>query len=142
MLLTAVDPGFDPNGTVVANLALPDQSYPEDEDVRGLYDELLERLRSYPEVEKAGGVLTLPMRWNMRGTLWISVEGMSQKENEQPAAGYQLVTPGYFEALRIPLLRGRLIDSTDDAEAPPNPLSPTTTSPPLVARIRGLLLDS
>jgi len=69
------------------------------------------------EIESAGGVLTLPMAWNLRGTLWVHFED-PERGGEEPKVGYQLVTPGYFETLQIPLVRGRRPAESDDATAP------------------------
>jgi len=117
--LTAVDPGFDPSNTLVANVTLPDSKYQEDHQIVGFYDAVLDKLRSVPGVESAGSVLTLPMRWNIRGTLRISIEGRVYGANEETLAGVQYLSPGYFRTLRIPLVRGRLLSESDHADAPP-----------------------
>jgi predicted permease len=116
--LVAVHPGFDAGETLVAHLSLPESRYREDHDVTGFYRRVLEGVEALPGVESAGTVLTLPMHWNIRGTLRLNVEGRPTEPGEGPVAGYQLVSPGYFATLRIPLLRGRLLAEADDENAP------------------------
>jgi len=119
LTLAAVDPGFDADNTLVAHVSLPDSKYSEGHQVAAFFDQAVDKLRAIPGVESAGSVLTLPMHWNMRGTLLVNIEGRWEDEDEETLAGYQLVTPGYFRTLRIPLVRGRLLDETDTADAPP-----------------------
>jgi predicted permease len=116
--LVAVDPGFDARDTLVAHLSLPESRYSSDHDVVGFHRRVLEGVEALPGVESAGMVLTLPMRWNLRGTLRFHIEGRPTEEGEGPVAGFQLASPGYFSALRIPLVRGRLLADADDAHAP------------------------
>ena len=71
-----------------------------------------------PGVESAGGINHLPLA----GDLWgwpFTIEGRPKpRPGESPAAVYRIVMPGYFETMRLPLLRGRAITDTDDARAP------------------------
>ena len=118
LTLAAVDPGFDSSNTLVAHVALPETKYQEDHQMVAFYDDVLERVRAYPGVESAGSVLTLPMHWGIRGTLRIGIEGRIYEDNEETLAGVQYISPGYFRTLRIPLIRGRLLSDSDDADAP------------------------
>ena len=119
LTLTAVDPGFDPDDTLVAHVALPDSRYAEDHQVSAFFDQVVGTLRAHPGVESAGSVLTLPMGWNIRGTLRVSIDDRRVSDaDDKPLAGVQLVTPGYFRTLRIPLLRGRLLSESDTDDAP------------------------
>ncbi len=116
--LASVEPGFDASDTLVAHVTLPDTRYAEDHQIVAMFDRVVETLRRTPGIESAGSVLTLPMHWNLRGTLRVNIEGKWDEEREDTLAGYQLVTPGYFRTLRIPLVRGRLLEDTDTAGAP------------------------
>lgn len=119
LTLAAVDPGFDPDNTLVAHVALPDSRYTEDHQIAAFFDQVVGTLRAHPAVESAGSVLTLPMHWGIRGTLRVSIEDRWANDDEdKPLAGVQLVTPGYFDTLRIPLVRGRLLSETDTDDAP------------------------
>jgi len=118
LTLAAVEPGFDPSDTLVAHVALPDSKYSEDQQVVAMFDRVVGTLRETPGIESAGSVLTLPMHWGLRGTLLVNIEGRGQDDEQDTLAGFQLVTPGYFRTLRIPLIRGRLLAESDTAEAP------------------------
>ncbi len=77
--------------------------------------ELLERVRAMPDVEKAA--LTFPL---FTGWMWyVYVEGEPVSPTEEEAAIYKVVSPGYFEAMGIRLLRGRTFDEQDRAGSKP-----------------------
>ncbi len=116
--VVSVDPGFDPSDTLAMHLTLPDARYQEDSQVIDFYRRMLAEVRALPGVESAATVLTLPMHWNLRGTLRFAVEGRSTDLDQRPVAGYQIVSPDYFRTLRIPLLRGRLLSAADREDAP------------------------
>jgi len=115
--LTSVDPGFDPEGVLAFQVSLPEPSYPETHQRLRFYDDLLARLRSVPGVGSAGMVQRLPMRGGY--FLSFSIAGRPPaRPGEDDSARYRTVSPGYFETLRIPLLRGRAIDDGDGSAAP------------------------
>ncbi|MGD8329819.1 MAG: ABC transporter permease, partial [Acidobacteriota bacterium] len=116
--LSSIEPGFDPTNTLVAHVALPDAKYGEDYQIVGMFNRVVSTLQETPGIESAGSVLTLPMHWNLRGTLRVNIDGGLADEEDDTLAGFQLITPGYFQTLRIPLVRGRLFDATDAAGAP------------------------
>ncbi len=116
--VVSVSPGFDPAETLAMHLTLPDARYREDSQVTGFYRRMLAGVRALPGVESAATVLTLPMHWNLRGTLRFTIEGRPQEADQRPVAGYQIVSPDYFRTLRIPLLRGRLLTAADREDAP------------------------
>jgi predicted permease len=115
--LTAVDPGFRPRGVLTAQVTLNGPRYPSPR-IAAFYAAALERIRAVPGVEVAGAVSNLPMS----GTESISdfiAEGRPRPEpGRNPSADRRAATPGYFEALGIPLRRGRLFRDGDAAEAP------------------------
>jgi len=76
------------------------------------YDEMLARIRALPDVVAAGAAVTLPIGGDDFSTSYI-VDGREPLRGHEPSAGYQTVTPGYFEAMGIPLLSGRDFDSHD-----------------------------
>jgi putative ABC transport system permease protein len=116
LTLLAVETGFDSSDTLVANVELPATKYPEDHDVATFFREVLGRLEAMPDVESAGTILTLPIRWAIRGELRVAIEGRAADPGEEPAAGFQAVSGDYFQALRIPLLRGRFLGPADGEE--------------------------
>jgi putative ABC transport system permease protein len=116
--LVSVDPGYRTDNLIAVDLSLPDTAYPDGERTAGFYVSLLDTLRQQPGVEAAGAVANLPLA-SPYGDLNIQIEGR-ETPSGTPArrADWQVVTPGYFEAIGIRLLRGRGIESSDRADTP------------------------
>lgn len=116
--LVAIDPGFRSDGVLTMRLSAGAQHYPGDDDVARFYERLVDEVKSIPGVERAGAVRVLPLAsqigdWGMR------IEGYVPGPNEHPAADWQVATPGYLEALRIPLVEGRLFTRDDRPDSEP-----------------------
>lgn len=118
--LLAVDPGFQPAGLVTATLALPAPVYPEAAQVDAFYDTLMERLAATPGVTTVSAGTTVPL-WNGAGNWDFVVEGKPAPSAGQPAwnAKAVIVRPGYFEALGVPVVRGRTFTRDDHARSQP-----------------------
>ncbi len=118
--LQAVDPGFRPDGALVAALSLPSARYEQPASVQQFYDDLLARIAAQPDVSAAGTSPILPMGPGGDQDISFMIDGAPPpRPGEAPTAWYRQVTPGYFEAVGMRLLRGRAIEATDDADAPP-----------------------
>src|SRR6185295_3121497 len=78
---------------------------------------LYDRLRTLPGVVAAGGVNILPLSGNYSCD-GVQIEGRLVAEAQAPCAEARSASPGYFEAMRIPLVRGRLFTAADSAQAP------------------------
>lgn len=119
MRLQQVDPGFEEKNLLTLNIALPRQKYREPAESAAFFDRLLDRIRNLPGVIAGGGVDPLPMSGN-DSTTGVLIEGQPfQAMANRPGAGERQVTPGYFEAMRIPLLEGRTFTAQDRADTPP-----------------------
>jgi predicted permease len=116
--LLAVDPGFDPRGVLTLRLGVPAASYPEADRVTAFYQQLLSRVRATPGVTAAGTVRVLPLA-AVIGDWSIDLEGRQPTESEDFDGDWQIVTPGYFEAMRVRLLSGRLLSEADRFDAVP-----------------------
>lgn len=116
--LRGIDLGFQTEEIVTARIALPSTSYPDPEDVVSFFSELEERLEAIPGARAAGAARVLPLQGEI-GDWGIDIEGMAEPEGNGFSADWQAATPGYMEALGIPLLRGRPIGEQDRADAPP-----------------------
>ena len=108
-----LDPGFDTDRTVSFDVALTNKRYP----VPGkavFYDKLLPELAVLPGVERVGS--GHPMAGLGTWDVWTNfrITGQVYAPDELPQAEAVAVTPGYFEALSIPLLRGRTITEHDN----------------------------
>ncbi len=113
--LLAISPGCDPDGVVVAGIQLPASRYPTDPAIAGFFDRLIERMAALPGVTAAGVGDTTPFGGsNINGDL--EIEGRPQpRPGEAITAEKRVASSGYFRALRIPLLAGRLFDAGDRA---------------------------
>lgn len=115
--LTNVDPGFRADRVLAFRVSLPNASYREDHNRIAFFDTLLGRLEALPQVSAAGMVQTLPMRGGY--FLSFSVQGRpAPKPAEKPSANHRAVSPRYFAALGIPLMRGRTFTDRDAEKAP------------------------
>ena len=114
-----VDPGFRPDGVLTMRVALPDAVYSKPEQVRGFYRELLERVQRLPGVQFAGASSGLPLAGEGgSGTTTIDTQSV-RIEDITPEADQRVITPDYFKAMGISLVRGRLFDARDSDTAPP-----------------------
>jgi hypothetical protein len=116
--LLLVDPGYRTDQVVAVDVNLSAAAYPDG--VRGaqFYDRLLDELRRQPGVASAGAVANLPLAGG-GGDLNIQIDGReTQSGTPSRRADWQVVTAGYFDALQIPLIRGRVIASTDRVDTP------------------------
>jgi putative ABC transport system permease protein len=118
LALHAVDPGFRTADVLTFRVSLPAASYPEEERVTAFFGQLVDRIAALPGVESAGAVTNLPLLSSL-GDLNMQIEGRIVPEGAtSPRADWQTVTPGYFDAIGMRVLRGRAIERRDDAPAP------------------------
>jgi len=114
--LLHVNIGFDPQKILAMNLSLPFSRYPKHEERRNFYLNLLQRVGTVPGVESVAAANPPPL--NSRGyTTTVVVDGKPAKANP-PSTDYALVSPGYFETLKMSLVKGRFFTEHD---IPPNP---------------------
>ena len=117
MALTRVDPGFIPENATVLRLALPEKKYPKPEQQRVFVDSLLQQLKALPGVQAAGAAQVLPLIGDY--SLTFEIEGRPElPESDWPSTTYYAITPDYFRAMGIRLMRGRVFTAQDDARAP------------------------
>ncbi len=113
-----VDPGFRPKDVLTMRLALPNAEYSKPEQVRGFYSQLLDRIQKLPGVRYAGAVSALPLG-GVGGSGTITVDAPSVRlEDTEPEADGRVVTPDYFKAMGISLVRGRYFEDRDSDTAP------------------------
>ncbi|HKE14950.1 MAG TPA: ABC transporter permease [Kofleriaceae bacterium] len=118
--LIAVDPGFRGAGAVAIDLSvtatttLTKTDPAAQERVRRLYVELMGRIRELPGVTAVGAANALPLGGDgANGTFLIDDDRSRTGDAE-----YRVASPGYFQTMQIPLLRGRLFGPGDIASAP------------------------
>ena len=105
--LQQINPGFDPSNVLMVQVELPESKYKDSSQVSTFFEQAIERIKALPGVESAGGVTTPPLGGsNMRTS--FSVENRpAPPPGQEPLAHYRAITPDYFRALRIPILRGQ-----------------------------------
>ncbi|WP_164012375.1 ABC transporter permease [Pyxidicoccus trucidator] len=114
--LHQVDPGLDAEGVFVARLSISRERFREPERLAAFHRELMARLNARPEVAAAGLGQSLPGGGDIRRSgYWV--EGTVDAPN-RPNALVNTSTPGFLEALRVPLLAGRRLADTDRTDAP------------------------
>jgi putative ABC transport system permease protein len=111
--LETVDPGFRAEHVLTLQASLPLARYPEGDEMP-FYQQLEDRLRTLAGVGSVGAVNILPLGGNYSCD-GFDVEGRPSAIGQQPCAEARSATPGYFAAMGIPLLRGRLF-TRDDTE--------------------------
>jgi putative ABC transport system permease protein len=117
--LVNVDPGFDPENAITFNLSPPSPKYEEDPQLRALANALLERLERLPGVTAVGAASFAQPLDDNDFVISFHVQGRPEEPpGERPAMRVALATPGYFKALGLPLIRGRLFTEADREGAP------------------------
>ena len=115
--LQQVDPGFSPENVLTMQIDLDWTVYSDDAERRPFYQALLERTRNLHGVLSTALAGTIPLEGGLPNTEF-RIEGQPAPEDGTgPRTDVQTVSPGYFETLRIPLLRGRTFTDFDHDEA-------------------------
>ena len=111
--LEDVGTGFEPKGIMTASVSLPETRYKEEDKKIAFYRDVIGRLSAVPGVMAAGAAVPLPFS-GMNGSASFSIEGRNAGPGDPgPHGDIRYVTPGYFAALRIPLLAGRVFSEQD-----------------------------
>jgi len=116
--LLEVDTGLKAENVLTARLSLSPGKYREDHQVVGFYQQLIERLKVQPGILAAGAGSLLPFS-GLDNDYDFGVEGYNSPSPElNPNEQAREVMPGYFRALGIPLLQGRLLEESDGPDSP------------------------
>lgn len=117
--LQRVDPGFDSNNVLTLRIDLPRQKYAGEAKPAKFFEELETRISSIPGVQTVGLITELPMSGQLND-LPFTVEGRPPVTVDQAFdADFRLVNQHYFNALHIPLLRGRNFTEQEVREGKP-----------------------
>jgi predicted permease len=127
--LLEVSPGFQTQNLLTMELSLPEKAYKDGAPVENFYAQLVARVNSVPGVQAAGAVSEMPLT-DSYGSGSVFFEDTSVADNADMPKYRDLgnlpfmeidqraATPGYFEAMQIPLVKGRLLNEGDNASAP------------------------
>jgi putative ABC transport system permease protein len=112
--LQQVDPGFSYGHLTSLSISLPEKKYATQDQQEAFFNRLLENVRSLPGVEAASAASGLPLGNNGWQTSFVVVGQPPPPPDQTPLMEACLVTPDYFRAMNIPLLRGRYFSDSDN----------------------------
>jgi putative ABC transport system permease protein len=113
--LQHIDLGFNPSGVLTMRISLPEASYRQPEQVVDFYSRLVARVRELPGVTAAGAARALPLGSTI-GDFSVVIDGYVPSPGTQAKGDWQIVSPGYLEAMGEQVLRGRTIADGDNAD--------------------------
>jgi predicted permease len=114
--ILAVDPGFHAENVLTMDISLPASKYKTDPQRVAFFDNLIGRIRSLPGTLSAGAIINLPLGdGGMNGD--FQIQGRTFPPNQSPMAEKCIVTPDYFRAMGVRLLRGRWFTDQDGRDA-------------------------
>jgi predicted permease len=124
--LLEVSPGFQTQHLLTMEISLPEKAYSDGAPVQTFFKQLTDRVSTIPGVQAAGAVSQMPLSDSYSsGTTWVQESSGHDlvrlpKFDNRPfiEADQRIATPGYFQALQIPLVRGRHLADSDTADAP------------------------
>jgi putative ABC transport system permease protein len=117
--LLTTEMGFDRTHVLTFHVTLPEEKYQKKDQIISYYDRVIRELRALPGVESVGCVTSLPSTWNSTWAEYHAEGKPPASAGETPYALLEVVTPDFFSALRVPLVKGRSISAQDGPEAPP-----------------------
>ncbi|MGB6875352.1 MAG: ABC transporter permease [Candidatus Acidiferrales bacterium] len=111
--ISDVNPGFSPHNVTAAGVSLPQSQYSTQDKQGAFFQAVLDRLSQSPGVVAAGAGFPLPFG-GTDGTASFNIQGRPIAPGDPgPHGAIRVVTPGYFTALGIPLLKGRYFTGDD-----------------------------
>jgi putative ABC transport system permease protein len=117
--LSRVDPGFDASHVLTMQLGMGGH-FSNDQEFASFNVQMLERVRAVPGVEAAGTSHFLPLGRIIPGTGFWRADRPRPANGEEAMTEVLVVMPGYFAAMNIPILRGRVFDDRDRAAEQPH----------------------
>ena len=114
----AVAPGFDATHVLSARLTLPAKRFDTREAIVNIERELARQISSLPGVTGTGAINVLPLS-GVTMRVPFTVEGRAVERERVPVAQFRIASPGFFEAARIPLKRGRTFSERDTGTTRP-----------------------
>jgi len=118
--LTGVNLGFEPEQVLTMQAPIDSNVYGEPEERWSVYRQLQERIEALPGVHAAGAISILPLsNQNMMAAYSTDMSLDTDVNWNETSADYRFVTPGYFEAMGVPLLAGRDFEDRDNEAITP-----------------------
>jgi predicted permease len=117
--LQAASYGYDTANLLTMKVAVSGPDYRPREKLTRFYDDVISRLRAVPGVRDAAAISFIPLHGVPAGT-GVVIEGEPDPgPGNGPSASIRVVTPGYFELARIPMVQGRSFDAADNRPESP-----------------------
>ncbi|HET9532713.1 MAG TPA: ABC transporter permease, partial [Blastocatellia bacterium] len=116
--LQQVNLGYNPENVLTARVLLPGSKYGDNPKRAAFFQQAVERIETIPGVQAAGAISWLPLVGLGSATsFWV--DGRPEPPpGEKPGTDVRVITPGYFAAMGIPLIKGRIFDERDTAQSP------------------------
>lgn len=118
MNIASVGPGFDASEVLTIRAAIPAAARRETPRMLLIQDQLRDRAASLPGVESAAHAMFIPFTGGAWGDGYRRAGEPAPDGPTGPMAHFFMVSPEYFEVMRLPILRGRSLTADDDADAP------------------------
>ena len=116
--LRNVDPGFRAENLLTMKIVLPDSKYERKVQRSAFYTDLVQRVQSLPGVRSAAVTTNLPLYFQ-GNSISISIEGRPEPPpGQEPIIVTRIISPGYFDTMSIPLLKGRQLTDQDTDDSP------------------------
>ena len=123
--LLDVSPGFETQHLLTVRLSLPEKTYADGAPVQKFFAQVMTNLQSVPAIKSAGAVSEMPLTdSSLSGSVYFKNTPVADLPRYEPLGNLpyleidqRAVTPGYFEAMQIPLVRGRMLTNADNAGA-------------------------
>ena len=127
--LDRVDPGFNPDRVLTAQVALNWSKYTSAQQSRAFFEQVLDRLAGHPAIVSAAVGSVAPLTQQGGNGQTIQVEGQPVEDGQpQPILDLHFVSADYFQTLEVGLVRGRVFDSRDHDQAMPVAVVNATTA--------------
>ncbi|HYL99892.1 MAG TPA: ABC transporter permease, partial [Blastocatellia bacterium] len=117
--LRRVDPGFKPERVLTVQLILPRKKYTDPHQVVSFTRGVLQGIQSLPDAEAAAVATTIPLTGNTSVRDFLIAERPPLPAGKLNDAEFQVISPQFFRALGIPLLKGRLFNDLDNEDSTP-----------------------
>jgi predicted permease len=115
--LLAIDPGFSAGKVLTAELELSEVEYNDSAAQVRLYQQVLQKIRLLPGVEAAGTIHPMPLQGAVAPSPFLLESLPVPAPGSQQETPFWLASPGYFEAMQIPLVRGRYLLASDTSDS-------------------------
>src|SRR5258708_18791860 len=115
--LARVDPGFRTDHILTFSLPVPEKRLTQPEQVVVYYRQLVEKIESLPGVIRAEAATGMPLQGTNFGMPFTIVGKPVADPSARPGAGFQMVTPGFFQTFAIQMVKGRGLTDQDTASS-------------------------